>query len=80
MEVYEEHDGGVTQRKLSRTHAISPTTVERWYQNHVERRLSEMFNRPCPQVLGRSEAQLEGYLTKQLRALYTVKLDIEFVQ
>ena len=30
LEVFEAHDGGVTQRKLSQTHRISPATVERW--------------------------------------------------
>ena len=35
LEVFEAHDGGVTQRKLSRTHNISPATVERWYQYHI---------------------------------------------
>lgn len=66
MEVYEAHDGGVTQRKLSRTHAISPATVERWYQHHVAQRLSEMSNRPCPQVLGIDEhffSHKQGYAT-----------------
>jgi len=30
LEVFEAHYGGVTQRKISRTHNISPTTIERW--------------------------------------------------
>ncbi len=55
MEVFEAHDGGVTQRKLSRTHHISPATVERWYQHHIGQRRSEMANRPCPRVLGIDE-------------------------
>ena len=66
MEVYEAHDGGVTQRKLSRTHEVSAATVERWYQHHVEQRLSEMSNRPCPQVLGIDEhffSKKQGYAT-----------------
>ncbi len=28
LEVFEAHDGGVTQRKLSLSHQISPATVE----------------------------------------------------
>ena len=55
LEVFEAHHDGVTQRKLSRTHKISPATVERWYQFHIERKRSEMANRSCPQVLGIDE-------------------------
>ncbi len=54
-EVFEAHDGGVTQRKVSRTHKISPATTERWYQNHCKLRTSEMSNQPCPKVLGIDE-------------------------
>jgi len=66
LEVFEAHDGGVTQRKISRTHDISPATVERWYQSHCELRRSEMSNRPCPQVLGIDEhffTRKRGYAT-----------------
>jgi transposase len=51
LEVYEAHDGGVTLRKLSRTHQISAATVERWYQHHLVIKRSEMANRACPRVL-----------------------------
>lgn len=66
LEVFEAHDGGVTQRKLARTHNVSPATVERWYQGQCQRRLSEMSNRPCPQVLGIGEhffSRRRGYAT-----------------
>lgn len=66
LEVFEAHDGGVTQRKLSRTHKISPATVERWYQYHIGQRRSEMSNRPCPRVLGIDEhffTRKKGYAT-----------------
>lgn len=66
LEVFEAHDGGVTQRKLSRTHQISPSTVERWYRHHIALRRSEMSNRPCPQVLGIDEhffTRRKGYAT-----------------
>ena len=66
LEVFEAHDGGVTQRKLSRTHHISPATVERWYQSQCQRRRSEMSNRPCPRVLGIDEhffTRRRGYAT-----------------
>lgn len=55
LEVFEAHDGGVTQRKLSRTHDISPATVERWYQHRIGLKRSELLNRCCPRVLGIDE-------------------------
>ena len=64
--MFEAHDGGVTQRKLSSTHQVSEATVERWYQHHVKRRLSEMSGRPCPQILGIDEhffSRRKGYAT-----------------
>lgn len=66
LEVFEAHDGGVTQRKLSRTHQISPATVERWYQHHIGQKHSEMTSRPCPRVLGIDEhffTRKKGYAT-----------------
>lgn len=66
LEVFEAHDGGITQRKLTLTHNISPATIERWYQNHCRLRRSEMANRPCPKVLGIDEhffTRKRGYAT-----------------
>lgn len=66
LEVFEAHDGGVTQRKISRTHNISPATVERWYQHHVAQKHSEIDRRFCPQVLGIDEhffTRKKGYAT-----------------
>lgn len=66
LEVFEAHDGGVTQRKLSRTHLISPATVERWYRHYIGQRRSEMANRPCPRILGIDEhffTRKKGYAT-----------------
>lgn len=66
LEVFEAHDGGVTQCKINKTHAISPATVERWYQSFCRQRLSEMSNRPCPRVLGIDEhffTRKRGYAT-----------------
>lgn len=66
LEVFEAHDGGVTQRKLSRTHDISPATVERWYQHHIDMKRSEMSERDCPKVLGIDEhffTRKKGYAT-----------------
>ena len=66
LEVFEAHEGGVTQRKLSRTHRIGTATVERWYQSFVKQRVSELSGRPCPQVLGIDEhffTRKKGYAT-----------------
>jgi len=66
LEVFEAHDGGVTQAKLRRTHTISAATTERWYQSYCRARISEMSNRPCPQVLGIDEhffSRKKGYAT-----------------
>jgi transposase len=64
--VFEAHDGGITQRKITRTHGISAATVERWYQSQCWRRHSELSNRPCPRVLGIDEhffTRRRGYAT-----------------
>lgn len=55
LEVFEAHHGGVTQAKLSRTHSISPATVERWYQYHSDQKRSECANHTCPRVMGIDE-------------------------
>ncbi|MDO8862914.1 ISL3 family transposase [Haliea sp. E1-2-M8] len=66
LEVFEAHDGGITQRKLTLTHGISAATVERWYHSHCRLRRSETANRPCPKVLGIDEhffTRKRGYAT-----------------
>lgn len=81
LEVFEAHDGGVTQRKLSRTHQISPATVERWYHHHIGQKRSEMDRRYCPRVLGIDEhffTRRKGYATTFVdlknRKVFDVKL------
>ena len=66
LEVFEAHEGGVSQRKLSQTHDSSPATVERWYQGFLKQKLSEMSDRQCPRVLGIDEhffTHKRGYAT-----------------
>jgi transposase len=66
LEVYEAHDGGVTLRRLSKTHQISAATVERWYQHYLGTKLSELDRRCCPRVLGIDEhffTRKKGYAT-----------------
>lgn len=65
-EVFEAHDGGVSQRKLTHTHRIGSATVERWYQSFMRQRVSELSGRSCPQVLGIDEhffTRKKGYAT-----------------
>ncbi len=66
MEVFEAHDGGVSQRKLQLTHRIGTATVERWYQSQIGQRISELSGRSCPQVMGIDEhffTRKKGYAT-----------------
>lgn len=66
LEVFEAHEGGVSQRKLTVTHGIGSATVERWYQSYVKQRVSELSGRSCPQVLGIDEhffSRKKGYAT-----------------
>lgn len=66
LEVFEAHEGGVSQRKLSVTHQIGSATVERWYQSFVKQRVSELSSRSCPTVLGIDEhffTRKRGYAT-----------------
>lgn len=66
MEVFELHHGGITQLQLSRTHGISSSTVERWYQDYVVYRVKELEGRSCPVVLGIDEhffSRKQGFAT-----------------
>ena len=66
LEVFEAHDGGVSQRKLQLTHRIGTATVERWYQSQIGQRISELSGRSCPQVMGIDEhffTRKKGYAT-----------------
>ena len=81
LEVFEAHHGGVTQRGISRTHCISPTTVERWYQSHISQKYKEIISRPCPEMLGIDEhffTRKKGYATTfvdlQHHSIFDVKL------
>ena len=66
LEVFEAHDGGVSQSKLQLTHRIGSATVERWYHHLIGQRLSELSGRSCPQVMGIDEhffTRKKGYAT-----------------
>jgi len=66
LEVFERHHGGVTQKYLSASHEISHATVERWYQEFIQNRLSELKGKHTPMVLGIDEhffTKKKGYAT-----------------
>lgn len=66
LDVFERHHGGVTQKHLSDTHAISHATVERWYQGFIIARNKEMQSRHTPSILGIDEhffTRKKGYAT-----------------
>lgn len=66
LEVFEAHDGGFSQRKLTLTHSVVSATVERCYHSFVSQRVSELSARSCPQVLGIDEhffTRKKGYAT-----------------
>lgn len=54
-EVFELHQGGLTQTHLSQTHSISGSTVERWYHDFVAYRVKELQGRSCSIVMGIDE-------------------------
>ncbi len=66
QEVFHLHQGGLTQTHLSQSHAISGSTVERWYHDFVEYRVKELEGRLCPLVMGIDEhffSRKDGYAT-----------------
>ena len=66
LEVFEAHDGGVSQRKLTVTHKIGSATVERWYQQQIKNRVAELSSRHCPRILGIDEhffSRKKGFAT-----------------
>jgi transposase len=72
LEVFEAHMGGVSQRKLSQTHACSPATVERWFKSFLKQKRSEMSNRPCPRVLG-----IDEHFFSRKRGFATTLVDLK---
>ena len=65
-EVFHLHLGGLTQTRLSKSHSISGSTVERWYHDFVAYRVKELEARLCPLVMGIDEhffSRKSGYAT-----------------
>jgi transposase len=66
QEVFHLHQGGLTQTNLSKSHGISTSTIERWYQDFVAYRVKELEGRDCPLVMGIDEhffSRKDGYAT-----------------
>ena len=66
QEVFHLHQGGLTQTRLSQSHAISGSTVERWYHDFVAYRVKELEGRSCPLIMGIDEhffTRKDGYAT-----------------
>jgi transposase len=65
-EVFERYVNGHTQSYLSRSLKIGTATVERWFHDYLERKVSESKNAPCPRVMGIDEhffTKRGGYAT-----------------
>jgi transposase len=66
QEVFHLHQGGLTQTRLSQSHSISGSTVERWYHDFVAYRVKELEGRLCPTVMGIDEhffTRKDGFAT-----------------
>src|SRR5690606_28748029 len=50
LEVCEEHEGVVSQKRLTTAHRIGSATNVRWYQSYVRRHVTELSGRSCPQA------------------------------
>ena len=65
-EVFKRHVNGHTQSYLSKSLEIGTATVERWFHDFLERKVSESKNSPCPRVMGIDEhffTKRRGYAT-----------------
>lgn len=56
-----KHWDGISRSQLEKREGIGSATVERWFQDFLQRELAERQGAPCPQVLG-----IEGTIVKLL--------------
>jgi transposase len=64
--IFFRHWDGISRRRLGQREGIGAATVERWFQNVLERLASERTNALCPAVLGIDEhffSRRHGYAT-----------------
>jgi len=65
-EIFEKHNSGICQSRLSELAAIGSATVERWYHDYLKVSVSRWQNNPCPMVIGIDEhffSRRTGYAT-----------------
>ncbi len=65
-EVFVAHYDGVNRSRLARRMRIGSATVERWFQEHLQREAAHRRGAPCPRVLGIDEhffSKKDGYAT-----------------
>jgi len=64
--VFYRHWDGISRRRLGQREGIGSATVERWFQDFLQRLEAERSGAPCPQVLGIDEhffTRRHGYAT-----------------
>ena len=64
--VFVAHYDGVNRSRLGRREAIGSATVERWFQDYLQREVAERRGADCPRVLGIDEhffSKKDGYAT-----------------
>jgi len=60
------HEEGISQRTLALRERLGSATIERWYQEHLEIKVRERVDAPCPRVLGIDEhffSRKDGFAT-----------------
>ena len=65
-EICQWHREGVSQRSLAQSQELGSATVERWYHQHLERKMAERRSEECPRILGIDEhffSRKDGYAT-----------------
>lgn len=65
-QIVREHREGISQRTLAKREGLGSATVERWYQESLNRRMRERQDADCPRALGIDEhffTRRKGYVT-----------------
>jgi len=61
-----KHWDGIDRKRLSERERIGSATVERWFKDHLKRKVSERDNAVCPKILGIDEhffSRRQGFAT-----------------
>ena len=64
--VFVQHYEGINRARLGRKEDVGGATVERWFQDCLQREAAERRGAPCPRILGIDEhffSRKEGYAT-----------------